>query len=119
MSDQARQSSVAIPKIEVIEIGCRERRVVTRGAPDLDQLVRALHARQWREQDRLDPGEIVAFAPMPKAKVITTVSVKPGRFRSIRTLCRRSCQRVSIAYGFGARDGHWDRTIIDLNAHLE
>ena len=40
--------------------------------------------------------KIVAFAPMPKARVITTVRVKPGRFESILTLCRRSCQRVSI-----------------------
>src|SRR5260370_42680379 len=57
MSEEARQSSVAIPKIEEIEIGCRERRVVTRGAPDLNQLVRALHARQRCKQNRLDPGE--------------------------------------------------------------
>ncbi len=57
MSEQARQYGIAIAKVEVIEIGCRERGVVTSGAPDLDQFVRALHARQWREQDRLDPGE--------------------------------------------------------------
>jgi hypothetical protein len=40
--------------------------------------------------------KIVAFAPMPRASVITTADVKPRRFRSVRTLYRMSCQKVSI-----------------------
>ena len=57
MRDQARQSGCTITKIEVIEVGCRERGVVTRSAPDFYQLVRSLHARQRCQQNRLDPGE--------------------------------------------------------------
>src|SRR5215472_1301864 len=42
--------------------------------------------------------KMVAFAPIPKARVITTVRVKPGRFLSIRKLCRKSCQKISIGF---------------------
>src|SRR5215469_17210290 len=56
---------------------------------------------------------MVAFATMRKARVITTVSVKPGRFSSIRTLCRRSCQKVSIIFTI-----RWPAaTLLDVDAH--
>src|SRR5260370_2745319 len=41
-------------------------------------------------------AKMVALAPIPSAKVTTTVRVKPGRFNSVRRLYRKSCQKVSI-----------------------
>src|SRR6266849_6652312 len=40
--------------------------------------------------------KMVALAPIPSARVTTTVRVKPGRFSSVRTLYRRSCQKIPI-----------------------
>jgi len=40
--------------------------------------------------------KIVALAPMPKAKVVTTTKVKPGLLNSVRRLYRKSCQNVSM-----------------------
>jgi len=37
--------------------------------------------------------KIVALAPMPKAKVVTTTKVKPGLLNSVRRLYRKSCQK--------------------------
>src|SRR5260370_4555418 len=75
--------------------------------------------------------KMVALAPMPRASVITTVSVKPGRFSSIRRLYRRSCQKVSIMCSrstppsrawrhqgtiIGLNTRHWQcRTSFDMN----
>src|SRR5260370_26252451 len=39
--------------------------------------------------------KIVALAPMPKAKVVTTTKVKPGLLNRVRSLDRKSCQKVS------------------------
>src|SRR5216684_4430280 len=41
---------------------------------------------------------MVALAPIPSAKVTTTVRANPGRLSSVRTVYRRSCQKISIIY---------------------
>src|SRR5260370_40239776 len=40
--------------------------------------------------------KIVALAPMPKAKVVTTTKVQPGLLNRVRRLYRKSCQKVSM-----------------------
>src|SRR5260370_24286922 len=62
--------------------------------------------------------KMVALAPIPSAKVTTTVRVKPGRFSSVRRLYRKSCQKVSISRGLRSRRRRapGPSTIIGANA---
>src|SRR5258708_29254256 len=118
MSDQPRQSGVAIAKIEVIEIGCRERRVVTRGAPDLDQLVRSLYARQRCEQNRLYPGENCSVRSDAQSQGHHDREGKARPFQEHSDAVPEILPEVFHRLSW-ARDVHWARTIIDLNAHLK
>src|SRR5215467_155099 len=40
--------------------------------------------------------KIVAFAPMPRARVNTAVAVNPGFLRKVRALWATSCRKLSI-----------------------
>ena len=59
---------------------------------EIDELIWGGH-RQGTHESRLKMEKIAAFAPLPRASVSTTVSVKPGLRRSDRAACCRSNAR--------------------------
>src|SRR5262249_53271585 len=49
-----------------------------------------------RSRTALTTLKIAVFAPMPRLKVITATTVKPGLLRNMRAAYRKSCQSVCI-----------------------